>query len=246
VFFGGLLMTSLSLCLTTANSAEAASRSIRLRAYVPVSCALKRVAPYGIVQRGHGPGTGKFKIVCNAPYRMHMQGTRVPAHWPHIPFFPNKHAGSGLDVALRVVGNDGALDANCALAPDGGCRGLNSDEGASPPRLGQAEVRVDRRGHAATAASDASGQTQTSDADGAPDRKRQPWHWQRRMGLGALARVASAGESSYVPRYVVDAMRDGTARGDAPGADIFDRADRDIGGRADEHITVYLTLTGRY
>lgn len=265
---GGLAMTCLNLCLAGSGGAEAASRSIRLGAYVPVFCALKRVAPYSTVHRGHGPGHGKFKIVCNTPYRMHMEGAWEPLRWPHIPFFSKKHARRGLDVELHVVGDDRSLDGRCALAPDqvGGCHAFKDDDGTIPPRLGQAQVTIDAPRLASRHASrhdaderDRATGEQNSAGTPAP-RMPQPWHWQRRMGLGALPRVASASDIPYVPRYFLEASRDDAtgdgatgdgatgerAARDATSEDILDRAERQAAESADEHITVYLTLTGRY
>lgn len=234
-------MTCLTLCLAGSGGAEAASRSIRLSAHVPIFCALKRVAPYSTVHRGHGPGHGKFKIVCNTPYRMHMEGAWEPLRWPHIPFFSKKHARRGLDVELHVVGGDRSMDGRCALAPDqvGSCHAFKDDDGTIPPRLGQAQVTID------AAERDRATGEQNSAGTPAP-RMPQPWHWQRRMGLGALPRVASASDIPYVPRYMLDAASDGAEGADISRQDILDRAEQETAVREDEHITVYLTLTGRY
>jgi hypothetical protein len=232
--------------LLLACGAEAASRSIRLRAHVPVFCTLKRVAPYSNVHRGLGRGFGKFKVVCNTPYHVHMEGSWEPPRWPHIPFFPGRHASKDVDVELRVVGGEQALNARCLLAHDrdGGCRAFKDEDGAIPPRLAEAQLTIDTPS-AESSRTESGG---ARDADGHPSaggespRSYSAWRWQGRMGLGALTRIASAGDAPYVPRYVHDA-----SRGDeAPATGILDRADAALSGREDEHITVYLTLTGRY
>lgn len=247
---GGLLMTWLTHYFAGADDAAAASRNIRLRAYVPVRCMLKHDPGHHGVYRRPALRKGNFKVVCNTPYHMHMQGHWEPARWPGVFPFHRAHAQKDLGVEVRLVGQERTLDGRCDLTPgpDGGCRAFD-DEGGSPPRLAQAQITVDMP----WAVGPRRAKGRISMMTGVPFRVAalertdvlgsEEARWSGRMSLGGLPRIASAEEIPYVPRYLSDV----SAR-DAP-EDILARGDEagdDAAADTREHITVYLTLTGRY
>jgi hypothetical protein len=244
-----VVAAGICLSLVTAGAAQAASRSIRLSAYVPVFCALKAVAPYSNMLDKRGAyGTGTFKVVCNTPYNMHMGGTWDPPGWPHLdPGGHDRdghggHAAKDLDVELRVTGKDGTKQALCAFSSGRqmNCRTLADDDGRGPSPLAQAEVSIGR-----SSPSTAGAAPQTSSMHPfslfEPSAEHAP-QWGGRMSLGGLPHVASAGELPYLPSFVTEiAKNSGAARGSVVNDDGMGLPESN-----DEQITLFLTLTGKY
>ncbi len=210
---------------------------------MPVFCTLKCVAPYSnLLDRHGGGGQGNFKVVCNTPYNMHMGGSWDPPGWPHghqAGHDDDGHKHKDMDVELRVTGQSGTKQALCAFAAGKAmsCRTFADDDGAGPPRVAQAQVTIDNHSTASHGPAD---RPHTADAGGyglfGRVEERAP-KWGGRMGLGALPRVASAGELTYLPSFVTDAVKTNDA---GSSGDDFGLAGDD------EQITLFLTVTGRY
>jgi hypothetical protein len=233
--------------------AEAASRSIRLHAHVPVICGFKSIPRHGLLQQwygwdGRGAGYGNFKIVCNTPYHMHMEGRWEPAapSWPWIfPLHqPRAHKNVGID--LRLVGHERTVSERCEL-PAGRserCHAFGDDGAVSPPRQAQAQISVDIPWGVA-------GRARGS----GPLEARAPFHvlaaqrngrsvWPPRMRLGALPQVASAGDPAYLPKFLSDISQ--PPKDAMHIVDAIGEGSANVSDTSNEHITVYLTLTGRY
>ena len=198
------------LSVVTAGAAHAASQSIRLRAYVPVFCTLKAVAPYSNILDKHGAsGPGTFRVVCNTPYNMHMGGTWDPPAWPysdhggHDKDDHGGHADKDMDVELRVTGKDGTKQALCAFSAgrEMSCRTLADDDGRGPSPLAQAEVSI---GRTSTASAYPPPQTSSIHPFSLFEPAEHASEWDGRMSLGGLPHLASAEEPPYLPSFITE------------------------------------------
>lgn len=228
-------------CLSVAadSDAQAASQSIRLWAHVPVFCGFKSDRAHGIIPHHRGwPGHGSFKIRCNTPYRMHMDGEWDQPHWPHRRHGRGKdpRRKTKLDVELRVFDRGDSKRVLCSLVrgKKQSCRAFEDGE-RSPPRLGQAQVTI---GPPSSVVRRQWIEPLGGGADPLFGRNgaRAPV-WNGRMSLGGLPHVASTGELPYLPRFITQMEKERGSNG----------FDDDLGlADDDEQITLFLMLTGRY
>jgi hypothetical protein len=64
------------------------------------------------------------------------------------------------------------------------------------------------------------------------------------MRLGALPQVASAGDPAYLPKFLSDISQ--PPKDAMHIVDAIGEGSANVSDTSNEHITVYLTLTGRY